>query len=178
MDLRKAIMDGVDFMDLCHIRANFLFNEASLKGANFKDVCLMYSDLSGADLRGAIFTCADLGVCDLSDADLRGAELTHADLFRTCLERTNLSDAKLCGVHGDGRRIKSMVIDLYYIAYTTDVLWINNVSHKIEDWWEFSDAEIEKCEIELDWWRKMKPMLKNTIELSPAAPPSYKFWVW
>lgn len=140
-------------------RADFI--GANLRGANLRGAVLSRAVLMGAVLRGADLTGADLRGADLADADLRGAELTGADL----------TGAVYWDATGDRRHIKSMQFERYLVAYTHDRLQIGCEQHAIDDWWRFDDARISAMDDgALDWWRKWKPILRQIIEASPAAP--------
>lgn len=107
---------------------------------------------------------------DLSGVDLSGVDLTGADL-----RETNLTGANLWDIIGNGREIKSMQIERYSVVYTSDILQIGCERHTVEEWRDFTDQEIDKMDSEtLDWWKKWKEWIFNTIEMSPAIPTQTK----
>jgi hypothetical protein len=101
-----------------------------------------------ADLR-----YADLRYADLSSADLRSADLRYAT--------------------GNMGEIKTLLLDTWQVVYTSEYLHIGCERHTITDWWGFDDARIARMEGRaLGWWKKYSPLIKQTIELSPATPAS------
>lgn len=87
-DFREAVLAGASLR-----RANL--SDTNFAGANFSGADLSYADLSGADCSGADFSGADLSGVKFARTDLRNAILDP----RTRLDRTNLANARLCGVH-------------------------------------------------------------------------------
>jgi uncharacterized protein YjbI with pentapeptide repeats len=152
-------------------------NDANLRYANLSGADLSGANLSGADLRGANLSGANLSGADLRGADLRGANLSGADLRGANLSGANLSGADLRGAdlrgaHGVNPYVKCIQIDTYAIAYTSDVLQIGCQRHAIQDWAEFTDAQIRVMDgvKALEWWRKYKDWVFQTIALCPATP--------
>ncbi len=74
--------------------------QSDLRGGDFRDARLPWSDLRGADLRGA-----DLRRTDLSRTDLTGASLAGADLRGADLRGANLAGANLGGVQWAGAKL-------------------------------------------------------------------------
>jgi uncharacterized protein YjbI with pentapeptide repeats len=134
---------------------------ANLQGTDLREVSLYGASLQWADLRCADLEGADLRKVDFYEADLRGANL----------DRTNLQGADFWDVTGNGKEIKSLRCGGYPIAYTATHLQIGCEGHPIDDWWEFSDEEIDQMDPgeSLEWWREWKPILQQIIEKSPAA---------
>jgi hypothetical protein len=154
-DFRGANLQEVDFRGACLSDTNFQW--ANLQGADLQEVCLY-----GANLREAI----------LQGANLRGAELEFADFRGTNLSGADLREARLWHVVGNDREVRSLHCIDYPIVYTASHLQIEREKHVIEDWWEFSDGEIDDIDPEgfLDWWEAWKPMLQQLIKRSPAVP--------
>ena len=91
------------------------------------------------------------------------------------LQGANLEGANLRGARGNCVEVKSLHLDEYDIAYTSEVMQIGCERHKISDWWAFDDDRIDSMDDRaLEWWRKWKPILQNIIEASPAVPTGYK----
>lgn len=95
----------------------------------------------------------------------------NPDESRIDLSDANLSGAYLSGAVGNMREIKSGQFEQYSWNYTSEVLSIGCKQHPIQEWWGFSDDRIAKMAPgALKWWKKWKPELQRTIELSPATP--------
>ena len=68
------------------------------------------------------------------------------------------------------REIKSSQLDKYPITYTATILQISCKNHTIKKWRNFSDEEIDKMAYGmLDWWKKNKDFIFDTIERYPAC---------
>ncbi|MFC0712238.1 hypothetical protein, partial [Azorhizophilus paspali] len=81
----------------------------------------------------------------------------------------------LWGVSGNGAEIKSIQCDLWPVTYTATHMQIGCQLHRIEQWWDFGDAEIDRMDSRaLDWWQTWKPILKQIVETSPAVPGAAK----
>ena len=110
---------------------------------------LRYADLSGADLSGANLRSADLSGADLRYADLIGADLSGANL-RYCI--------------GNSKEVKSLQIGTYLISYTKDILNIGCQSHTLDEWKNFTDAEIEFMDTKaLAWWKLNKYIIITLV---------------
>jgi hypothetical protein len=151
--------------------------EADLRKADLRDVYFLGANLRGVNLRGARLQRAFLGWADLEGADLEGADLEGADLEGANLEGADLEGANLEGTNlrntaGNGREIKSLRCGVYHIAYTATHLQIGCEGHPIDDWWEFSDEEIDQMDPgkSLEWWKEWKSHLRGLIKESPAVP--------
>jgi len=99
------------------------------------------------------------------------ANLTDANLMDA-----NLTDANLAGVAGNMRQIKSLFLETYPVAYTSEYLQIGCERHTIMEWWEFDDDRIEEMDGEeaLIFWAKYRDFICEAIELSPATPVKRK----
>ena len=93
-------------------------------------------------------------------ADLTGAYLTGANLTRADLTYTT----------GNLLQVKSLQVDEWSIVYSNNgYMHIGCEKHKIVNWFNFSNDEINKMDPSaLEWWVKWKPILKQIIEISPA----------
>ena len=117
---------------------------------------------------------ANLYRADLQGADLSGAQLRYANLAEAGLEGANLKDARLWGTIGNMKEIKSLQLDKYPVTYTADRLQIGFRNHSIEEWRGFSDDDIQWINLDLDWWKKYRSHIFQTIELSPATPTGHE----
>ena len=84
----------------------------------------------------------------------------------------NLGGADLSGVSGINDWIKCIQIDTYPITYTAEILQIGCESHPLDEWREFDDERIIRMDGKkaLQFWRKYKDWIFQTIELCPARP--------
>ena len=140
---------------------------ADLRGANLRGANLWGANLSDADLSGANLWGADLSDANLSDANLSDANLWGADLWGA-----NLRGANLRGANGNMSEIKTIALETYPIAYTSEYLQIGCQRHQLNDWWEFSEVQIRAMDgrAAVEWWEKWKPVIRSLIEMSPATP--------
>ncbi|PNQ53609.1 pentapeptide repeat-containing protein, partial [Vibrio agarivorans] len=116
----------------------------------------------GANLCGANLCGANLGRADLCGADLRRANLRRANLGEI---------ASLWGASGNRFEVKAIQADLWPITYTATHLQIGCQLHRLDEWWAFSDDEINVMDADaLRWWGIWKPILRKIIETSPAVP--------
>ncbi|UFS66925.1 pentapeptide repeat-containing protein [Paracoccus denitrificans] len=155
---------------------------ADLGGAYLRDADLGGADLVGASLRGAYLggaylRGAYLGDADLRDADLGGADLGGADLGGAYLRGAYLGDADLGGANLNGvcglnDWIKCIQVEDWPISYTSEVMQIGCHRHSFDAWRNFSDAEIRAMGgmRALNFWRKWKAWVFQTIEMAPAKP--------
>ena len=164
-NLRDADLRGADLRD-ANLRDADL-RDAYLGGANLRDADLRDADLRGADLRDANLRDADLRGADLRDANLRDADLRDA-----YLGGANLRDVKsFNGASGNCAEVKAVQCDTWPVTYTHDVMQIGCQLHTLAKWWAFSDDEIGRMDSRaLAWWKVLKPILKQIVEVSPATP--------
>jgi len=143
---------------------------AVLSGAYLSGADLRSADLSGADLSYADLSYADLRSADLSGAVLSGAVLSYADLIGADLSGADLSSVNLYGVCGNRKEIKSVFIsEDWPVTYTSSILQIGCQRHTFDEWWAFSDSEIEEMDSKaLPWWKEHKEFIRMTIERFPA----------
>jgi uncharacterized protein YjbI with pentapeptide repeats len=128
---------------------------------NIKD-CVIKSkaDLRGADLRGAYLQWADLQGADLRGADLRGADLRGADLgFKYTLNEVEYIQNKI---------IPQLFFDCYIVLIFEKTIQIGCKHFTIEQWENFTDAEISNMDIEkcLVWWSKYKKIIFDLVEIN------------
>ena len=120
------------------------------------------ANLSGADLRSA----------NLCNADLRGANLRGADLICADLQDANLKHANLLCA-GNMREIKTLQIDTWRVAYTSDTLQIGCQKHPIEKWRKWNTAAGRKWIDNMDdkalaWADKHLDLILQIIDASPG----------
>ena len=129
---------------------------------------LSNADLSNTDLFGTALSRVDLSEADLSRANLYGANLSGTDLYRANLSRANLSGADLSEANleyiiPDGKIIKGIILNWPVIIYENNMS-IGCETHAIEDWKNFTDAEIDKMHHKaLRWWRQYKTAIFTLI---------------
>ena len=112
---------------------------------------------------------ADLRGPNLRWADLSGANLRWANLRWANLRWANLRGANLSNAIGNMRELKSMQLEGFAVCYSKTDLAIGCQQHPIEDWWSFTDEQIEEMQTDISYlWHKWKPLLKQIIEMSPA----------
>ena len=134
--------------------------------ANLLRANLLRKNLFGANLSGANLLRANLFGADLSGANLFGAYLFGADLSGADLSGANLQQAV-----GNLREIRSIHCFERVITYSADRIWIGCKNYTIEEWWDFTDAEISEMSNEaLERWTKWKPLLQQVIAAYPATP--------
>ena len=124
-----------------------------MKSSELEKACddLRYANLREANLCGANLRGANLCGADLSGANLRGADLCGADL-RGCV--------------GNMREVKSMQAETYMVVWSNNIMSIGCKQYSIEEWWSFTDDQIQELDVgALDWWKKWKPILKQIIEV-------------
>ena len=131
---------------------------ADLRGANLQRADLWKANLLGANLRGA----------NLQGADLRGAILLGANLQGVNLQGAYLQGANLWGVNLWGEKIDKsplQVVNLgYFIIITKQHINIGCKLYKAEEWFAFSDEEIQKMDNgdrAINWWNKNKEFVRN-----------------
>ena len=105
-------------------------------------------------------------------AYLSGANLSGADLSRAYLSGANLSGADLNGLLGLNDWIKCIQIEDWPISYTSEVMQIGCQRHALSAWRDFDDATIARMDGRraLQFWRKWKAWIFQTIEMAPAKP--------
>ena len=131
---------------------------ADLRGANLQRADLWKANLLGANLQGA----------NLQGADLRGAILLGANLQGVNLQGAYLQGANLWGVNLWGEKIDKsplQVVNLgYFITITKQHINIGCKVYKAEEWFAFSDEEIQKMDDvdkAINWWNKNKEFVRN-----------------
>lgn len=91
----------------------------------------------------------------------------RADLRWANLGWANLAKVDIINAVGNMREIKSLQVDTYFVAYTSEVMAIGCEQHTLAEWWAFTDEEIHKMDGQrgLDWWRKWRPILMQIMEV-------------
>lgn len=138
--------------------------------ADLSDVDLSWMDLSGKVLRRAKLSHAKLIGTNLTDTDLTSAYLTDADLSNANLSWTTLSFSYLDGANlqgvrimnttGNGKQVRTMQLNKYYVVVAGDELAIGCEQHKVNEWAAFTDSEIELMDVgAVEWWKKHKELV-------------------
>ena len=157
-------LPGEDLRDL-DLREIYLKN-ADLTDTNLEGTNLRGTDLGGAKLKDANLTKADLRDANLFGANLRGAYLSGANLQGTILNAANLDDITINYCVGDGKRIKSLQVGLYEVAYTQKYLAIGCTQRTIEQWSNYIPIGSSRYE----YWKKYSPLLWEIMKQLPAEP--------
>jgi uncharacterized protein YjbI with pentapeptide repeats len=113
-------------------------------------------------LRANLDSICNLLFSNLSNACLDNASLHTANLYETTLNETSFVNSNLRWAIGNGEELKSMQWEEYCVVYcpSTNVMAIGCQQHSVEDWYNFTDIEIEDMETgAIYWWRKYKPIL-------------------
>ena len=149
LDLRKIHLENADLSD------------ANLEGTKLRD-----QRLRGAKLTGANLTKADLRDASLYGANLSGACLAGANLQGSILDGANLDDITINYCVGDGKRIKSLQVGLYEVAYTQKYLAIGCTQKTIEEWRNYVPLGSHRYE----YWKRYSPLLWEIMKQLPAEP--------
>jgi hypothetical protein len=157
-------LPGENLRDL-DLRKIYLCN-ADLTDANLEGTNLRGKDLGGAKLNDAILTKADLRGAVLVDANLSGANLSGANLQGSILNQANLDDITINYCVGDGKRIKSLQVGMYEVAYTQKYLAIGCTQLSIEEWRNYIPMGSHRYE----YWKKYSPLLWEIMKQLPAEP--------
>jgi hypothetical protein len=147
LDLRKIHLENADLTN------------ANLEGTNLRD-----QRLRGAKLKNANLTKADLRDASLWGVNLRGACLEGANLQGAILNDANLDDITINYCVGDGKRIKSLQVGLYEVAYTQKYLAIGCTQKTIEEWRNY----IPIGSYRYDHWKRYSPLLWEIMKQLPA----------
>jgi len=150
-------------------------SETDLSCVDLIDADLSHSSLIRVDLRYANFSHVNLTGADLNGTNLIGANFSRVNLKDAYLNHVNLTGANLSGAHfgnnklnkciGNGKEIKTIQTNRYWVVYTKDIMQIGCENHTIDKWFQFSDDRISKMDDDaLEWWEVWKPILKQIIE--------------
>jgi uncharacterized protein YjbI with pentapeptide repeats len=146
------------------------FNDATLIGASFYDSELHFTDFREIIGWGLSFHRNQFFHVSFNGAVLEDSSFDEQNLFKTYFTDANLKNISLRETIGNAREIKSGQLDQWNFAYTVEMLHIGWENHPIEQWWEFTDADIAKMEdLTPCWWERWKNILKMIIETSPAT---------
>ena len=100
-EMIKPAGETLDFGGLDMTLMNFTrLPKDCLRGADFRNTDLTYTDFSGMDLRGANFAKADMysadfRQCDFRDVDVYGAYIARSDFVNANLIGCNIADAEV-----------------------------------------------------------------------------------
>ena len=110
---------------------------------------------------------------ELLKTDVKGWNdfVLRANLSGAGFSGANLSGAYLQHAVGNLREIRSIHCFERVITYSADRIWIGCKNYTIEEWWDFTDAEISEMSNEaLERGTKWKPLLQQVIAAYPATP--------
>ena len=139
---------------------------ADLRGANLSGANLSSANLRGANLRDAYLSSANLSRANLSTANLSGAYLSTANLSSADLSGADLRGANLWDVTGNKKEIFTFQTNKYTVVICQDRIQIGCKNFSQSEWFNFSDDEITKMDIEaLDWWCTHKQHVKTWCEM-------------
>jgi hypothetical protein len=145
------------------LRKIYLCN-ADLTDADLEGTILRGKDLSGSKLNNANLTKADLRDANLFGANLSGACLGGANLQGSVLNHATLNDITINYCVGDGKRIKSLQVGRYEVAYTQKYLAIGCTQKTIEEWSNFIPTGSSRYE----YWKNYSPLLWEIMKKFPA----------
>ena len=58
--------------------------------------------------------------------------------------------------------VKSLQFNTWHVTYTKDVMAIGCQQYTLEQWFNFSDEQISRMDVNaLDWWNKYKHIIKE-----------------
>ncbi len=99
-------------------------------------------------------------------ANLRGAYLSGANLRGAYLRGAYLRGADLWDVTGNKKEIFTFQTNKYTVVICQDRIQIGCKNFSQSEWFNFSDDEITKMDIEaLDWWCTHKQHVKTWCEM-------------
>ena len=143
------------------------FSYTNLQASNFVSHNFTYAKFKGANL-----TFANMDSCDLTRANLIDANLTSAKLMGALMRGADLTGANLTGadirwVIGNGKEIKTVIIGIFTIVFTKEVLAIGCEQHPLKDWRE-GTVQLEGEDLEL--WEKYGDKVLNIVDLGLSLP--------
>lgn len=141
-----------------------IFVNCNLTSANFS-----YCVAKGSDFRGAYLLNAKMMHADFSGAIFSGAYLSVANFYGTDLKSANFDRAELAHCSGNDKQIKNINNLHYSITYTIDRLQIGCRNHSFNEWWNFSDEDVDCMgAYALDRWKENKELIRRHVENNPA----------
>lgn len=145
------------------------FSSKEIEGKDFSGELLMWAILKEATFKNCIFEYASMDYLDASGAKFENCNLKYASFNKASLSGASFNDSDLNGVVGNGKQIITMSLERWPVAYTETHLQIGCERHLIEDWWKFTDKQIDAMSKHaLAWWKNWKPILQKAIENNPA----------
>lgn len=125
-------------------------------------------DLSGGDFENFNFDSVDMQGCMFDDANLFKANINNTN-FKDC----SFHNTRIEGVHGLNDYVKSLFLENWAIAYTSEVLQIGRRRHTIEEWDSFTFEELHGMGARvLPYIMKYEAVMKTILENFPAKPMS------
>jgi len=164
-DMRGANMS---YADMSYANMSY----ANMRGADMSYADMRGADMSYADMRGANMSYANMSGANMRGADMRGADMSYADMRGANMSYANMSGANMRGADmrgavGNMEEVKSMQLEKYMIAFTSDILCIGCQQHTIEEWASFTDEKISQMDHgALEWWKKWKDFIFTAIKMT------------
>lgn len=171
-DLRFKDLRGLNLKGKCLVQANL--GSVDMTGMDLERTDFDYANLYRAKmndtcLNGTKFNFANMENCDLRDASMKRSELRGCNLRHANLNRVNLKGSDIRHVVGNNSEIKTLLIGVYDIVYTTESMAIGCKQYPINNWFNFDDDFISKLSpIALCFWKEYKEIIKTVVTKSPA----------
>lgn len=183
-NLAGAKLDGAWFY-------NCKLTNSNLSEVDFSDGKAESTTFTQCDLSRIGLERTELPDCVFEEANLAGANLVNGNISRTKFLNSDLTGVNLsyswmddvtdfygsilqgvnfCCSGGNNYHVKTAQCVPLSFSYTADSMFLEDDHYTLEQWWSFTDEEIELMPFDLVWWHDWKPVLKRMIELSPAEP--------
>lgn len=159
-NLNQSIIHRCEFLKA-------VFNEASMCEVGMSNVSALDASFCGADLTRAQlfktgFTRADFDGANLRDVSAKWCEFNQAK----CMHKASIATAEFIDCVGDGWALKTISGLRWLVTIWADKMSIGCQSHSIDDWFAFSDDDIEEMDgYALEWWRKHKEFVRQFTQL-------------
>lgn len=138
------------------------FQESNLQGCTFYGAEIANCDFSQCDLTACDFSFAYLRDCDFTEAILTGAKFEEARLINC-----DFTDAKIEHIYGNGGDIKSLQCSQWNVTIMEGYMAIGCKTYKQEEWWNFTDEEIDVLDtFALEWWKEWKSILRSIVDVT------------
>jgi len=169
----RELVEGATKEGISFYRADMSYADmsgADMSGADISYADISYADMSYANMRGANMSGANMSSADMRGADMRGADMSSANMSGANMSSADMRGADMSYAVGNMEEVKSMQLEKYMIAFTSDILCIGCQQHTIEDWFGFTDDRISKMDRgALEWWKKWKDFIFTAIEMTKGA---------
>jgi hypothetical protein len=168
LDMSDANLSDADFTDSVMINSTLISTHLSYTTLTRTD--LSWSKFNGSfigcvDFAGAKLYGSDFMNCTIYHTDFIGADLRYSDFTDSDITWSDFTGAKLNNCKGDGKIIRNFDNSLRYrITNYKDIMAIGCQQHTIEQWFNFTDNQIEKMDKNaLEWWNTHKDKIKNWL---------------